>query len=185
MASEELLGNDLTQAPAPTTTLPQYPEMIISTIKSLNEANGSNKSAISKHIEATYGTLPPAHTTLLSHHLNKLRSTGQLQFIKNNYLIPDPTSPPRRGRGRPPKPKTPLPSGVLPLSPRPRGRPPKSRDPTASPPKALSGKKRGRPPKVAATSAAVPATPPAAGGVRRGRGRPPKVKPAATAPVGA
>lgn len=162
--------------------------MIITTIKALNEVNGSNKSAISRHIEATYGTLPPAHTTLLTHHLNKLRSTGQLQFIKNNYLIPDPNSPPRRGRGRPPKPKEPLPSGVVPLSPRPRGRPPKSRDPTASPPSpkptAVSGKKRGRPPK-ATTSAAAPAPAADAGGVRRGRGRPPKVKPAATAPVGA
>ncbi|GER48772.1 high mobility group protein I/Y [Striga asiatica] len=177
---------------SPPSTLPQYPEMIMAAIKGLSEKMGSNKSSISKHIEATYGNLPPAHSTLLTHHLNRMRSTGQLLFVKNNYLIPDPNAPPRRGRGRPPKPKTPLPPGSVPHAPRPRGRPPKSAlDPTSPPqppkPKAagtLSGKKRGRPPKAAAGGGA-PVRPPATEGVPRGRGRPPKVKAAATAPVGA
>ncbi|CAL5407031.1 unnamed protein product [Camellia sinensis] len=40
--------------------------------------NGSNKSAISKHIADTYGELPPAHMTLLSHLLNKMKQSGQL-----------------------------------------------------------------------------------------------------------
>ncbi|KAI3466962.1 hypothetical protein Pfo_023625 [Paulownia fortunei] len=128
MASEELQGSNLpnqAQPPAPApSTLPQYPEMILAAIEALNEKNGSNKSSISKHIEATYGNLPPAHSTLLTHHLNKMKSTGQLQFLKNNYFKPDPNAPPRRGRGRPPKPKTPLPPGAVPLPPRPRGRPP-------------------------------------------------------------
>ncbi|XP_057786276.1 HMG-Y-related protein B-like [Salvia miltiorrhiza] len=186
MASEELqeanLYNQpqpLPPAPAPT-ILPQYPEMILAAIEALG---GSNKSSILRHIEAAYGTLPPAHSALLTHHLNKMRSSGQLHFIKNNYLIPDPNSPPRRGRGRPPKPKTPLPPGVVLLPPRPRGRPPKSRDTpptTATTTTNLSGKKRGRPPKAVAVVGACVAP-----AVTRGRGRPPKVKPAATAPVGA
>ncbi|KAL0427058.1 UNVERIFIED_CONTAM: HMG-Y-related protein A [Sesamum latifolium] len=159
MASEELQANHFqppAPAPAPPVppgTLPQYPEMILAAIEALNEENGSNKSSISKHIEATYGNLPPAHTTLLTHHLNKMKSAGQLLFIKNNYLKPDPNAPPRRGRGRPPKPKSPLPPGTVSPPPRPRGRPPKSRDATAPPPPpkpkatsttaTVSGKKRG------------------------------------------
>ncbi|XP_042016591.1 HMG-Y-related protein B-like [Salvia splendens] len=212
MASEELQGSDLhdqvQMAPAPAPIpLPPYPEMILAAIQALNEENGSNKSAISKHIakdiEATYGPIPPAHSALLNHHLNKMKSSGQLLFLKNNYLVPDPNAPPRRGRGRPPKPKTPLPPGAPLLSPRPRGRPPKSHDPNAPPPPpkpkspnaaapSLSGKKRGRPPKAKPADADVDSAPdpaqnpaPAAEGAPRGRGRPPKVKPAATASVGA
>ncbi|KAK6134188.1 hypothetical protein DH2020_032078 [Rehmannia glutinosa] len=202
MASEELQGSILqnqAQPPAPApapSILPQYPEMIMAAIEALNDKNGSNKSSISKQIEATYGNLLPAHTTLLTHHLNRMKAAGQLVFTKNNYLKPDPNSPVRRGRGRPPKPKTPLPPGAIPLPPRPRGRPPKSQDPTAPPPPpkpkaatttaTLSGKKRGRPPKAATAGVThPPPPPPAAGGAPRGRGRPPKVKPAVTAPVGA
>ncbi|KAG8366743.1 hypothetical protein BUALT_Bualt17G0111100 [Buddleja alternifolia] len=168
--------------------------MILAAIEELNESTGSNKSSISKQIEVTYGDLPPAHTTLLTHHLNKMKSTGQLQFLKNNYLKPDPNAPPRRGRGRPPKPKTPLPPGALPPPSRPRGRPPKSRDPSSPPPPpkpksttaALSGKKRGRPPKATTPGVSAPVPPPAAAGAApRGRGRPPKVKSPVAAPVGA
>ncbi|PIN21745.1 hypothetical protein CDL12_05555 [Handroanthus impetiginosus] len=197
MASEEVQGGNLqnlAQPPVPApATLPPYPEMILAAIEALNETNGSNKSSISKHIEATYGNLPPAHSTLLTHHLNRMKAAGQLLFIKNNYLKPDPNAPPRRGRGRPPKPKAPLPPGTVPPPPRPRGRPPKSRDPTAPPPPpkpkatsttgSVSGKKRGRPPKAATAGATAPPAP-AAEGAPRGRGRPPKVKPVA-APVGA
>ncbi|XP_057804222.1 HMG-Y-related protein A-like [Salvia miltiorrhiza] len=207
MASEELQGGDLhNQAPPPAPIpLPPYPEMILAAIEALNEENGSNKSSISKHIakhiEATYGPIPPAHSALLNHHLNKMKSSGQLQFLKNNYLVPDPNAPPRRGRGRPPKPKAALPAGAPVLPPRPRGRPPKSHDPTAPPPPpksaitapSLSGRKRGRPPKAAAAGGAAavdeavaPNPPPAAGGAPpRGRGRPPKVKPVVTASLGA
>ncbi|KAL6539064.1 hypothetical protein OROMI_025390 [Orobanche minor] len=198
MASEEL-AHPPAPAPAPApapSTLPQYPEMIMAAIEALNENNGSSKSSISKHIESTYGNLPPAHSTVLTHHLNRMRATGQLVFNKNNYLKLDPNAPPRRGRGRPPKPRTPLPPGTMPLPPRPRGRPPRSRDPMAPPlppkPKAtstgatLSGKKRGRPPKAATGGLSSPLPSPlAAGGAPRGRGRPPKVKLAVTAPVGA
>ncbi|KAM6589159.1 hypothetical protein CsatA_011764 [Cannabis sativa] len=170
------------QSPSP---LPQYSEMIIAAIEVLNEANGSNKSAISKQIESTYGNLPSAHTTLLAHHLNRMRQSGELVLIKNNYMKPDPNAPPKRGRGRPPKPKAPLPPGSVVSPPRPRGRPPKPRDPFAPPstPKAKtpsSGRPRGRPPKKAKTSPILN-TGVAVGGESRGRGRPPKVKPAVAA----
>jgi hypothetical protein len=178
------------QPPPPASSLPQYPEMIMAAVEALNDKNGSNKSAISKQIESTYADLPAAHTTLLAHHLNKLKQSGQLVLVKNNYMKPDPNAPPKRGRGRPPKPKTPTPPGTVMSPPRPRGRPPKPRDPfaplpspTKNKPSAGSGRPRGRPPKKAKTAASsTPAAAPS-GGAPRGRGRPPKVKPA-VAPVG-
>uniref|UniRef100_A0A5B7ABD1 H15 domain-containing protein n=1 Tax=Davidia involucrata TaxID=16924 RepID=A0A5B7ABD1_DAVIN len=160
--------------------------MILAAIEALNDKDGANKSAISKHIESTYGDLPAVHSTLLSHHLNKMKQSGELVMVKNNYMKPDPNAPPRRGRGRPPKPKDPIsPETVVVGPPRPRGRPPKPRDPLAPPPppkekgpSAGSGRSRGRPPKKAKKTAAP------ASGATRGRGRPPKVKPAVAAPVG-
>lgn len=175
MATEEP-SNPSAAAPF---SLNQYPELIMAAIEAVSDKEGANKSTISKHIEATYGTLPAAHTTLLAHHLNKLKQSGQLIMLKNNYLKPDPNAPPRRGRGRPPKSKTSPPPGTVISPPRPRGRPPKSKDPLApvsslSP--AVSGRKRGRPRNILETTAV--AAPPS--GAPRGRGRPPKVKPAVT-----
>lgn len=148
-------------------------------IEALNDPAGSSKSAISKHIEETYGEMPEGHVTVLTTHLNRMKDLGELVFVKNNYKRPDPNAPPKRGRGRPPKPKTPLPPGTVVSPPRPRGRPPK--DPEAQPkPKAQaqpgSGRPRGRPKKVARTSES-------GDGVSRGRGRPPKEKPAALTEV--
>ncbi|XP_006355073.1 HMG-Y-related protein A-like [Solanum tuberosum] len=180
-------------------TLPSYPDMIMEAIDALNEEEGSNKSAIWRQIEGTHGTLPPAHGTLLAHHLNQMKQAGQLVMLKNNYMKPNPNAPPRRGRGRPPKPKAsvPVPDGY----PRPRGRPPKERAPYAPitvPMKKTatesssggSGKKRGRPRKypmtednpVAVGVVEVPVKPI---GTPRGRGRPPKVKTPVAATVGA
>ncbi|KAL4304081.1 hypothetical protein GQ457_10G027160 [Hibiscus cannabinus] len=154
-------------------SIPDYSLMILEAIDALKEETGSNESTIAKHIESTRSDLPPAHTTLLSHHLDKMKQSGQIVMLKNNYMRPDPNAPPKRGRGRPPKPKAPLPTGTVVSPPRPRGRPPK--DPSAPPkPKTTpgSGRPRGRPPKRAKTTeAAVPPAP----GVKRGRGRPPKV----------
>lgn len=159
-------------------------------IEALDDKNGSNKSAISRYIESTYTDLAAAHSTLLSHHLTKMKQSGQLVLIKNNYMKPDPNAPPKRGRGRPPKPKEPLPPGAVVLPPRPRGRPPKPRDPFSPPPapkakaSSGSGRPRGRPPKKTKTaSTSSPAAAAPTGGAPRGRGRPPKVKPA-VAPVG-
>ncbi|KAF7831103.1 HMG-Y-related protein A-like [Senna tora] len=162
-------------------SLPPYPEMIMKALEALNEESGSNKSAIAKYIESTFGEMPAGHTTLLSHHLNKMKENGDLVFMKNNYMKPDPNAPPKRGRGRPPKPKDPLAPGTVLSPPRPRGRPPK--DPNAPPkPKttAASGRPRGRPKKIARsvpTTTSMPAVNVTAGSGRP-RGRPPKEKPA-------
>ncbi|XWS22857.1 hypothetical protein CRYUN_Cryun29cG0072000 [Craigia yunnanensis] len=175
MATEE---TNNTQGPPPSqqSSIPDYPQLILEAIEALNEKDGSNKSAISKHIESTHSDLPGAHSTVLSHHLNKMKQSGQIVMLKNNYSKPDPNAPPKRGRGRPPKPKAPIPPGTVVSPPRPRGRPPKPKDPFALPkPKitASTGRPRGRPPKKAKTAtAAAPSPPP---GVKRGRGRPPKV----------
>ncbi|XP_042500663.1 HMG-Y-related protein A-like [Macadamia integrifolia] len=156
---------------------PQYSEMIFAAIAALNDKYGSNKSAISKYIESQYVDLPAAHSDLLPIHLNRLKESGELVLVKNNYMRPSPNAPPKRGRGRPPKPKVPLPPGHVSSPPkvsRPRGRPPKPRDPNSVPtPKISSGRPRGRPPKKAKPAGAA-AT--AKTGPPRPRGRPPKVR---------
>ncbi|CAO2163296.1 unnamed protein product [Urochloa humidicola] len=189
-----------TEEAAKPSPLPPYPEMILAAIEALGDKNGSNKSAISRHIEGKYGELPPAHPSLLTAHLARMKESGELIFLKNNYFRADaPDAPPKRGRGRPPKVRDPNapppPPKAAPAagSPRPRGRPPKAKDPLdAAVAQATAGmpKNRGRPPKKAKTEAAAAAAPPSpapapasAGGdgsapVKRGRGRPPKVRPA-------
>lgn len=160
--------------------------MIREAIEALNEENGSNKSSISKYIESTYGGLPQAHKVLLNVHLAKMRESGVLVFWKNNYTKRDPKAPPRRGRGRPPKPKEPLPPGTVLSPPRPKGRPPKDPNDPGKPPKALteSGRPRGRPRKMTrptgGLSEASPASKVKASTSGRPRGRPPKVKPVFT-----
>ncbi|CAI9111373.1 OLC1v1011586C1 [Oldenlandia corymbosa var. corymbosa] len=146
-------------------SLPQYPQMIVEAIAALKQKEGANKSAISKYIESKYGEVPPGHSNLLSAHLTRMKDSGELVFFKNNYLLPDPSAPPRRGRGRPPKPKDPsaekaaAPGDAPPTSPRGRGRPrkdpnaepaPKKPKPADKPAPAVSktGRPRGRPRKV-------------------------------------
>uniref|UniRef100_A0A2C9WBU0 Uncharacterized protein n=1 Tax=Manihot esculenta TaxID=3983 RepID=A0A2C9WBU0_MANES len=87
--------------------------MILAAIAALDEKNGSNKTSMSK-----------------------MKSTGELLFWKNNYMKADTNAPPRRGRGRPPKPKT-------------QGRPPKDQNAPPKPAPTGSGKPRGRPRKIA------------------------------------
>jgi len=179
-------------------------QMILAAIEGLGDKNGSNKSAISKYIEGKYGELPPAHASLLTAHLARMKESGELIFLKNNYFRADaPDAPQKRGRGRPPKardPNAPAPP-PKPKSPAPsagtgrgRGRPPKAKNPLeAAVKQATAGmpKARGRPPKKAKTAedgaspapkpAAAPTPAPAGDGstpVKRGRGRPPKVRPA-------
>ncbi|KAM1065925.1 hypothetical protein ACFX13_021716 [Malus domestica] len=115
----ESSNNPLVSPSAP--FLPQYPELIMVAIEALNDSNGSSKSAIAKHIKSTYGDLPKTHAALLAHHLNMMKNTSELVLVKNNYMKPDPNAPPKRGRGRPPKAKTPLPSGTVSSPPRPHG----------------------------------------------------------------
>ncbi|KAL9689328.1 hypothetical protein QQ045_009712 [Rhodiola kirilowii] len=108
-------------------------------------------------------------------------------------MRPNPNAPLKRGRGRPPKPKSDKPEADkrTDSSPMPRGRPPKSKYSVPKPkPSNHSGRPRGRPPKKAkvddsSASESVPAAPvQTPTGPPRGRGRPPKVKPSVAA-VGA
>lgn len=124
--------------------------MIMEALDALKQAEGANKSSISRYIESKYGEMPPGHAELLSHHLTRMKDSGELLFIKNNYLKSGPDAPLKRGRGRPPKPKETIPS-----PPKPRGRPRKDpNEPPApkklKPPSSISKprKPRGRPKKV-------------------------------------
>ncbi|XP_062107601.1 HMG-Y-related protein A-like [Humulus lupulus] len=160
-------------------SLTPYPEMIIRAIESLNDPNGSNKSSISKYIESTYGDVPAGHSALLSHHLTRMRDTGELVFWKNNYSKADPNAPPRRGRGRPPKRKYPLSPDTI-LGPvRPRGRPPKDQNAPPKSPKvkvsSASDKPRGRPRKMVKPTGGLGGSG-AATVTATSTGRPPKVK---------
>ncbi|XP_010932593.1 HMG-Y-related protein A [Elaeis guineensis] len=161
--------------------LPPYPEMILAAIAALNEKEGSSKSAISKYIESSYGELPQSHSSLLTAHLARMKESGELLLVKNNYLKPGPDAAPKRGRGRPPKPKPVLPPGTVLPPPRPRGRPPKPKDPLAvAVAKVNKGlpRARGRPPKKVRPAVSAAAAPASDGApAKRGRGRPPKPKP--------
>ncbi|KAI3462162.1 hypothetical protein Pfo_018825 [Paulownia fortunei] len=149
MASEEL---------SKSSSLPPYPQMIMEAIDALKQTEGANKSSISGYMESKYGEMPTGHADLLTTHLTRMKESGELLLIKNNYLKPGPDAPLKRGRGRPPKPKVPLPLGTIPPLPRPRGRP--SKDPNApsapkkpkpsagSPSVSKTGRPRGRPRKV-------------------------------------
>ncbi|WOL13764.1 HMG-Y-related protein A [Canna indica] len=156
---------------------PPYPEMIMAAIAELGEKDGSSRSAIAKYIAATYQDLPESHASLLTAHLASMKESGELLFIKNNYLRPGPDVPPKRGRGRPPKPKSEGDSAASepPKSPRPRGRPPKPKfegDAAASEP-SESPRSRGRPPKPKFEGNAAASEPMES---PRSRGRPPKPK---------
>ncbi|XP_009589683.1 HMG-Y-related protein A-like [Nicotiana tabacum] len=140
----------------------EYPEMIYEALDALQQKEGSNKSSISKYIESKYGILNDTHSKLLTYHLDRMKQTGELIFLKNNYIKPGPNVPPKRGRGRPPKPKTALPQDTEIAAPKPRGRPkkdpnapptPKKLKPTIVPsnlanPVSKTGRPRGRPRKV-------------------------------------
>ncbi|TKY56714.1 HMG-Y-related protein A [Spatholobus suberectus] len=90
-------------------SLPPCPEMIMKALEALNEPSGSSKSAISKHIESTYGTV-----------LSPPRPRGRPPK--------DPNAPP----------KSPKAKGT-PGSGRPRGRPKKiARSPAVAAPTAVS-----------------------------------------------
>ncbi|KAL2504480.1 high mobility group A [Abeliophyllum distichum] len=113
--------------------LPPYPQMIMEALDALQQKEGANKSSLSKYIESKYGDLPAGHANLLSAHLTAMKDSGELLFVKNNYLRPGSDAPPKRGRGRPrkdpnssPEPKKPKPAAGPPAvskTGRPRGRP--------------------------------------------------------------
>ncbi|KHN10548.1 Histone H1.2 [Glycine soja] len=88
---------------------PPYDEMIYTAIGALKERDGSSKRAIGKYIEQVYKDLPPTHPALLTHHLNRLKSSALLVLVKKSYKLPGshhlPALQPQKTRGRPPKPK--------------------------------------------------------------------------------
>ncbi|KAL2478906.1 high mobility group A5 [Forsythia ovata] len=89
--------------PTPTKALahnhPPYAEMITAAIWALKERNGSSKRAIAKYIETQYSNLPPTHSALLTHHLKRLKTNGQLLMVKNSYKLPRSTTVPVTANG--------------------------------------------------------------------------------------
>ncbi|XWS34190.1 hypothetical protein CRYUN_Cryun21dG0019200 [Craigia yunnanensis] len=184
---------------------PPYLDMISEAIGALKEKNGSSKRAISKYIESAYKEeLPPKHSVLLTDHLKRLKNNGLLVMVKKSYKLastarsesslPDstPTNPPdaspgpKRGRGRPPKPKSILPTAdpntqqSVPLadgSKKSPGMPIKNgsvgqlgvRKCRGRPPKSGSKKSPGRPRKPKTVRSVM-----GANAMKKGRGRPPK-----------
>ncbi|XP_027357356.1 uncharacterized protein LOC113866754 [Abrus precatorius] len=67
---------------------PSYEEMIYRAIEALKEKNGSSKRAIGKYIDQVYkDQLPSTHSTLLTHHLKRLKNSGFLVMVKKSYKL--------------------------------------------------------------------------------------------------
>ncbi|XP_052182765.1 histone H1 [Diospyros lotus] len=168
---------------------PPYAEMITAAIAALKERNGSSRQAIAKYIEKEYPNLPAKHSALLTHHLKRLKNSGQLLMVKHSYKLPRSTAPllpsatdatgngnasssgQKRGPGRPPKARV----EAQPIS---VGVGPESvlvslglvDEPAPAPAPAPQSKRgRGRPPKSGLVGMDS--------GAKRGRGRPPMPKP--------
>ncbi|KAL0723149.1 hypothetical protein Bca4012_037748 [Brassica carinata] len=77
----------------PSVNHPPYSEMICSAISALNEQDGSSKQAISRYIERFYTGIPPAHGSLLTHHLRTLKNSGVLVMVKKSYKLAASTPP--------------------------------------------------------------------------------------------
>ncbi|TKW33061.1 hypothetical protein SEVIR_2G208700v4 [Setaria viridis] len=76
--------------PPPLRPLPSYSEMILEAIDALDNANGSNKTAISGYLKnKCRASLPSDHTSLLTINLGRMKSSGELVFARNNYFRPD------------------------------------------------------------------------------------------------
>ncbi|KAK2634244.1 hypothetical protein Ddye_029036 [Dipteronia dyeriana] len=63
---------------------PPYASMILKAISESDEQGGSSEEAISTFIEAEYDDLPIPHTSLLSHHLQKLITKGEIVCTSAN-----------------------------------------------------------------------------------------------------
>ncbi|KAK3228476.1 hypothetical protein Dsin_000357 [Dipteronia sinensis] len=63
---------------------PPYASMILKAISESDEQGGSSEEAISTFIEAEYDDLPIPHTSLLSHHLQKLVTKGEIVCTSAN-----------------------------------------------------------------------------------------------------
>lgn len=104
-----------TATPPPPTSShghPPYAQMITEAITALKERNGSSKVAIAKYIDRVYSSLPSTHSALLTHHLKKLKESGQLVMVKHSYKLAGSTAQvqvqsngSKKRPGRPPKAK--------------------------------------------------------------------------------
>ncbi|XP_022884930.1 uncharacterized protein LOC111401429 [Olea europaea var. sylvestris] len=88
-----------TPTKVPANNHPTYAEMITAAIGALKERNGSSKRAIAKYIESQYSNLPPTHSALLTHHMKRLKNSGQVLMVKNSYKLPRSTSVPVTANG--------------------------------------------------------------------------------------
>ncbi|KAL1564066.1 basic salivary proline-rich protein 2-like [Salvia divinorum] len=178
---------------------PPFAEMISAAITALNERDGSSKRAIAKYIETHYSDLPPTHSTLLTHHLQRLKATGHLLMVKHSYTLPalrSAPTPAKRRPGRPPKAKLDAVQVAVPVFPPPinmndapfsaSDAPVPLEDAYIDVVATVNGtapavRGRGRPPKSAKRGPGRP--PKGGGGGVRGRGRP-KKSTAVVAPAG-
>lgn len=70
--------------------LSRLAQMIVEAIRALGLENGSDKAAISDYIKGRYGSsLPVQHNAVLTGHLARMKATGELAFLGNNYLLPN------------------------------------------------------------------------------------------------
>ena len=193
-------SNHVTPADNTNTNHPPYDEMIYTAIGALKEKDGSSKRAIGKYMEQVYKDLPPTHSALLTHHLNRLKSAGLLILVKNSCTLPGsdplPVLQAQKPRGRPPKlksqPNTELTWPALALNDNPAlqsakrgpGRPKKIAGPVGVSPGPMVPGRRGRPPGTGRSKLPKrPGRPPKpksvsaiSSGLKRRPGRPPKAE---------
>lgn len=62
--------------------------MITAAIAAMKEKEGSSRQAIAKYIENEYKNLSPAHPTLLTQQLKRMKNNGQLVMVKHSYMLP-------------------------------------------------------------------------------------------------
>ncbi|XP_021756224.1 uncharacterized protein LOC110721398 [Chenopodium quinoa] len=172
-AQPSAVANPTPTQPQLPPTHPSYAEMITAAImwdSSQGKAEGSSKRAIAKYIDRVYTNLPPTHSALLTHHLKRLKNSGQLVMIKNSYQLPVVAAAAAAASG----------AAAVPL----RSAPPSQLNP--QPQDSTTPKKRpGRPPKAKPlghpSPGSVGPSPAPAAGVgngpstgKRPRGRPPR-----------
>ncbi|CAA3020731.1 histone H1-I-like [Olea europaea subsp. europaea] len=88
-ASKSILQDRMSQllSQSQTPDHPPYAAMIERALQELNEKWGSSEDSMSKFIKKEYKNLPWAHSTLLKHHLGKLRESGEVVTRGQRYML--------------------------------------------------------------------------------------------------